>query len=418
MLSVFASGIDGASDGMNSENFSSGAAFPPFFQATVRWGVGLVGGLSLLGGSLLTLPLAKAQEAPEAPVVEVDAPTTPKPTPVETSAESLLRPQGSQVAPSAPTPLPEGASVRPTVQSAPSVPDRASDFIDTTDYSVGATQSPDSPTLVFSDRATGCQLTLSQGQSNPTRVCGNGGRPGSAESGDIGGAIADQNTPERSNFSVGPVTVGVDGITVGGTTIVSREFLDEKLRPLNLLRRGIEEFVFPLAIPAPITSLFGWRTHPIFGDTRFHAGTDLGAPMGTPVLAAKDGEVSVAESLGGYGLTVILRHENNTQETRYAHLSQILVRPGEQIAQGEIIGLVGSTGNSTGPHLHFELRQLTAQGWVLANPNELLQYAMANLVQNLNQPLQALSALTGTQPEDALEETVPIPYRPAQPNAS
>jgi murein DD-endopeptidase MepM/ murein hydrolase activator NlpD len=209
---------------------------------------------------------------------------------------------------------------------------------------------------------------------------------------------------------------------VGGTTVISREYFNERLRTLNLLRRGAEEFVFPLAIPAPITSLFGWRQHPIFGDRRFHAGTDLGAPEGTPVLATKDGEVYIADYLGGYGLTVILRHEDGTLETRYAHLSQILVRPGETIKQGEVVGLVGSTGNSTGPHLHFELRELTAQGWVLHDPDDLLNYAVANLVDTLNNPLQALGLAEADPEQDAAkklgEKSLELPYRPAQPNAS
>jgi murein DD-endopeptidase MepM/ murein hydrolase activator NlpD len=222
------------------------------------------------------------------------------------------------------------------------------------------------------------------------------------------------------NFSVGPVTVGVDGVSVGNTTLISREVLNERLRPLNVLRRGLEEFVFPLATPAPITSLFGWRTHPIFGDQRLHTGTDLGAPTGTPVVAAKGGTVITADYLGGYGLTVILRHEGDTQETRYAHLSQLMVRPGEQVKQGDVVGLVGSTGNSTGPHLHFELRELTAQGWVLVDPDDMLNYAVANLMNNLNQPLNILSLLTGTEAEadGTTGDEMAIPFRPAQPNAS
>ena len=396
--------FDGAGNEMSAEQFSTRAVFLPFFQASLMRRVSLVGGLGLLGMACVGVPPATAQEASSAGVVQE------VPAPPETSAESLLRPQVEVV------PAVEPAPVLPTATPTPSATPRPGNFIDTTDYSLGATPSPDSPTLVFSDRSTGCQLTLSQGQANPTRVCGST-RPSGTESAGSGEAIAANPRDVQGNFSVGPVTVGVEGISVGGTTVVSREFLNEKLRPLNLLRRGAEEFVFPLATPAPITSLFGWRTHPIFGDARFHAGTDLGAPTGTPVLAAKAGEVSVAEYLGGYGLTVILRHEGGSQETRYAHLSQILVRPGERIDQGEIVGLVGSTGNSTGPHLHFEVRQLTAQGWVLADPNDLLQYAMANLVDNLNQPLQALGALTGTPSGDA-PTAAPVPYRPAQPNAS
>ncbi len=138
--------------------------------------------------------------------------------------------------------------------------------------------------------------------------------------------------------------------------------------------------IFPLAIPAEITSVFGWRIHPISGDRRFHAGTDLGAPMGTPVLAAHAGKVAIADFLGGYGLSVVLRHNNDTQETRYNHLSEILVQPGEWVEPGTAIGRVGSTGNSTGPHLHFEVREQTREGWIAIDPRAQLEYSLAQLV--------------------------------------
>ncbi|MFH7025282.1 MAG: M23 family metallopeptidase [Heteroscytonema crispum UTEX LB 1556] len=140
--------------------------------------------------------------------------------------------------------------------------------------------------------------------------------------------------------------------------------------------------MFPLTIPAPITSLFGWRMHPISGDRRFHAGTDLGAPQGTPVLAANNGTVEIADYVGGYGLTVIMNH-TNAQQTLYGHMSEIYVQPGQVVPQGTVIGRVGNTGNSTGPHLHFEVRQLTAQGWVATDPGVQLQSALNNLVQVL-----------------------------------
>ncbi len=140
--------------------------------------------------------------------------------------------------------------------------------------------------------------------------------------------------------------------------------------------------IFPLSIPAPITSIFGWRTHPITGDRRFHSGTDIGAALGTPVIAAFTGQVEVADNVGGYGLTVILNH-NNALQTLYGHMSQLYVQPGQWVQQGTLIGLVGSTGNSTGPHLHFEVRQLTQEGWVAADPSMNLQYAMTQLMQSL-----------------------------------
>jgi murein DD-endopeptidase MepM/ murein hydrolase activator NlpD len=141
-------------------------------------------------------------------------------------------------------------------------------------------------------------------------------------------------------------------------------------------------FIFPVSVPSPITSVFGWRTHPITGDRRFHSGTDIGAAMGTPVLAAYTGQIEVADYVGGYGLTVIVNH-NSAVQTLYGHMSQIYVQPGQWVQQGTVIGLVGATGNSTGPHLHFEVRQLTQNGWVATDPNVHLQYALTQLTQSL-----------------------------------
>ncbi|MTJ52299.1 M23 family metallopeptidase [Anabaena sp. UHCC 0253] len=145
-------------------------------------------------------------------------------------------------------------------------------------------------------------------------------------------------------------------------------------------RGGGSGMVFPLAAAAPITSLFGWRIHPITGDRRFHAGTDIGAPTGTPILAASKGQVETANWLGGYGLTVIINH-SSAQQSLYGHMSEILVQPGQWVEPGTVIGRVGSTGNSTGPHLHFEVRHLTQNGWVAVDPGVQLQGGLSQLVQ-------------------------------------
>jgi murein DD-endopeptidase MepM/ murein hydrolase activator NlpD len=104
-----------------------------------------------------------------------------------------------------------------------------------------------------------------------------------------------------------------------------------------------------------ITSGFGNRLHPISGDLRFHAGIDFATPNGTPVKASVQGIVAFAGWHGGYGKTVIIQHRD-AYETLYAHLDEILVNSGDRVAQGKVIGLSGSTGYSTGPHLHFEIR--------------------------------------------------------------
>lgn len=115
---------------------------------------------------------------------------------------------------------------------------------------------------------------------------------------------------------------------------------------------GTGEFCWPAPNSRYITSDFGWRTHPIFKTRRFHDGIDIGAAMGTDVLAADDGEVIFAGSYGGYGNTIIVSHGGGIS-TQYSHLSKILVGVGKKVLKGDKIGLVGSTGWSTGPHLHF-----------------------------------------------------------------
>jgi murein DD-endopeptidase MepM/ murein hydrolase activator NlpD len=109
---------------------------------------------------------------------------------------------------------------------------------------------------------------------------------------------------------------------------------------------------------ARVTSGFGPREHPVLGFTRMHRGVDFAAPAGTPVFAAADGVVVSAGRAGGYGRMVRLRHANGT-ETRYAHLSAFArgLRAGGRVRQGEVIGRVGSSGLSTGPHLHYEVAE-------------------------------------------------------------
>jgi murein DD-endopeptidase MepM/ murein hydrolase activator NlpD len=102
-------------------------------------------------------------------------------------------------------------------------------------------------------------------------------------------------------------------------------------------------------------SHFGMRVHPILHYERLHAGADLSAPSGTEIRAAANGRVLLAEPRGGYGNAVVLGHGQGIA-TLYAHQSRILVEPGDKVKKGDVIGLVGSTGLSTGPHLHFETR--------------------------------------------------------------
>lgn len=116
---------------------------------------------------------------------------------------------------------------------------------------------------------------------------------------------------------------------------------------------------FILPVHGRITSPFGWRTHPIFKSRIFHSGIDYGVPYGTPIKAANSGKVIYSGWYGGYGKVVILDHGSCTgapTTTLYAHMSQQKVSVGENVVRGQTIGLVGTTGYSTGPHLHFEVR--------------------------------------------------------------
>lgn len=103
-----------------------------------------------------------------------------------------------------------------------------------------------------------------------------------------------------------------------------------------------------------LTSRFGGRYHPMIGAYRQHSGVDLAAAAGSPIYATSDGVVAQAGWRGGYGLAVELNHGGT--ETRYAHMSRIAVAPGQAVKRGEVIGYVGSTGMSTGAHLHYEVR--------------------------------------------------------------
>lgn len=104
-----------------------------------------------------------------------------------------------------------------------------------------------------------------------------------------------------------------------------------------------------------VTSEFGWRTHPISGDeSTFHSGIDLAADEGTPITAIWSGQVIFAGEYDGYGNMVLIDH-GNARYTLYGHCSEIYVEPGSVVEQGQIIAAVGSTGYSTGPHLHLEL---------------------------------------------------------------
>lgn len=118
--------------------------------------------------------------------------------------------------------------------------------------------------------------------------------------------------------------------------------------------QGTGQFIYPLV--GIVTSNFGWRVHPILGHRRFHAGVDFGASHGSTIQAADAGVVIFSGWYGGYGNSVVISH-GGSLTTLYAHASELYVSQGQTVQQGQAIAAVGSTGFSTGPHLHFEVRQ-------------------------------------------------------------
>lgn len=134
-----------------------------------------------------------------------------------------------------------------------------------------------------------------------------------------------------------------------------------KIRAMTARNQGYSgtpsgRFVWPTPGYSRITSAYGWRTHPILGTKKLHTGIDIGAPSGTSIKCADAGVVIHAGWLGAYGNAVVVDHGGGIS-TLYGHMSSISVREGQQVSAGDKLGAVGSTGWSTGPHLHFEVRQ-------------------------------------------------------------
>ncbi|NLW65705.1 MAG: M23 family metallopeptidase, partial [Clostridiales bacterium] len=120
---------------------------------------------------------------------------------------------------------------------------------------------------------------------------------------------------------------------------------------------GTGAYMWPVAGTSTgnVSSYFGYRTHPIFGDQRFHSGVDISAGSGTTIMAADSGTVLSATYHYSYGNYVVISHGSGSS-TLYAHMSSIAVSAGQSVSKGQTIGYVGSTGCSTGPHCHFEIR--------------------------------------------------------------
>lgn len=194
-------------------------------------------------------------------------------------------------------------------------------------------------------------------------------------------------------FSVVYESLQADGETLKTGRILSAEFINDGREHEAVwfeapgIKGGYYGFDgeskrrFYLASPlefSRVSSGYGMRFHPVLGTRRPHLGVDYAAPTGTPVRTVGDGVVEFAGVQRGFGNVIFVRHRNN-QVTVYAHLSRIGVRQGQRVAQGDFIGAVGSTGMSTGPHLHFEFRDNGEHRdpQVIARQSEAIQLPVA-----------------------------------------
>ncbi len=160
-----------------------------------------------------------------------------------------------------------------------------------------------------------------------------------------------------------PADIHVAGLTLElGITAAPPDSPALPLRPGQLIR-----LVYPLAVKASEVDSYGWRYSSSRGAWRMHANQDLDAPAGTFVLAMLPGRVVLAESIDGYGLTVVLDHGRSWQSI-YAHLQRANVRPGDFLTAASTLGLVGKSGRASSPHLHVELRQRQGEHMLAFDP--------------------------------------------------
>ena len=177
----------------------------------------------------------------------------------------------------------------------------------------------------------------------------------------VGAVLASLMAPAIANAAEGGATIVAAAAAVETHTAGSAQ--DQQARAAfvawkKLDAPGVSTIAIPSVQPVDrlaFTSNFGIRSDPFQGNARMHAGVDIPGPTGTPIYATADGTVARAERAGGYGNLVEVDHGKGIA-TRYGHLSRILVEPGTHVQRGQLIALMGSTGRSTGSHLHYEVR--------------------------------------------------------------
>jgi murein DD-endopeptidase MepM/ murein hydrolase activator NlpD len=229
-------------------------------------------------------------------------------------------------------------------------------------------------------------------------------------------------------FNVVYETLEADGETMRTGRVLSAEFVNEgkAFQAMWFQPPGVDAAGVPLKggyytldgkslrrslLSSPvefsrISSAFSMRLHPILKTWRAHNGTDFAATTGTPARTIGDGVVEFAGVQNGFGNVVFIKHRNNL-ETVYAHLSKINVKPGQSVNQGQTIGLVGSTGWATGPHLHFEVRVngMQQDPMTIARQSEVIPVPAAALPQfrqlanGFRNQLQAAATIDQTRAE-------------------
>jgi murein DD-endopeptidase MepM/ murein hydrolase activator NlpD len=203
-------------------------------------------------------------------------------------------------------------------------------------------------------------------------------------------AALDQAIPPRP-AQVPAETPVADVVLASATPAQLSQEAAWPLRPGETLR-----LVYPLAIQAEEVDPYGWRYSERRQAWRMHAGQDLVAPEGTPVLAMLPGHVVLVEELDGYGLTVVLDHGRGWQ-TLYAHLLSASVQPGDFLPAATSLGQVGQSGRTSGPHLHVELRRRDGDRMLALDPTPLIDQA-TRLLQVAPPPLQQAQGISAASP--------------------
>jgi len=163
-------------------------------------------------------------------------------------------------------------------------------------------------------------------------------------------------------------TTALSGATTAGLTLG----LTRNVTTADWIRANSAPNLWP--VEGPVTGSFGERIDPFNGEGAFHSGIDIGAIFGQPIIAPAAGVVEFADLMGGYGRAVVLDHGRGIK-TRYGHLKSFAVFPGQHVQRGDVIGYVGDSGRSTGPHLHYEVRINN----VPVNPHKYLRVTYAHL---------------------------------------